>query len=155
MALWIKIKSERGLAKYTKNLGENILIAKASQDIYCLVGYIKVDERLAYFALNGQVVRKNEFSMFVINGRSRYFSWYYLREGESLPPKSYMVGHDYRVKSTFIGKTTVNGEELYGRVNILSDEPVLSIATKSDGVVFAYSFYILLYEADGNVINNE
>ncbi|CAB3378319.1 Hypothetical predicted protein [Cloeon dipterum] len=146
MALWIKINNESDLAKYTENLGDNILLVKGNHGINFLVGYVKVDEGLAYFALNRQVIRKKEFSMFVINGRSSYFSWYYLREGESLPPKSYMAGNDYLDRPTFIGKTAINGKELYGQVYAL-EEPVLRIATESDGVVFAYTFYILLNEA--------
>ncbi|CAB3378316.1 Hypothetical predicted protein [Cloeon dipterum] len=145
MALWLAIKDAKDLAKKTEGLDENILIIRLDMGLYVLPGYVRVDKGCAYVAFEGKEIRSDQFSLFVINGSSDIFSWYYVREGD-WPLNAYPVGWSNFENETkiYLGKTTVDGEELYGQVWKKSDV-VLSVAT-SKRVVFAYSFYVLVID---------
>ncbi|CAB3378318.1 Hypothetical predicted protein [Cloeon dipterum] len=106
----------------------------------------RVDEGRGYFVSNGRVAVAKQYKMLVIKGNSTKFQWYYLREGEYLPPDAFVSGRTYNgSKPVYIGKTTVDGEVLYGRVR-QSSVPVLAVAVTRNRrrVDFAYSFYVLV-----------
>ncbi|CAB3378313.1 Hypothetical predicted protein [Cloeon dipterum] len=134
MVSWWRGTTIKNLATHTE---DRICIVKYCHKGNELIGYAMVDKKVGLFAYEGEVIKRNEFEVLLHPTEDR-FSWKDYRKDDPLPPNAFHAG-DIKETPVYVGKSLINGLELYGGVC----DGILSVAT-DNWVITPDSFQILV-----------